>query len=389
MMPISLTVNGEQVTALVEPRTHLADFLREHCRLTGTHVSCEHGVCGACTVMLDGAPVRACITFAVACDGSDVRTIEGFDDDAAMERLRRAFTREHALQCGFCTPGMLITARDIIQRRGRIDEHRLRIELSGNLCRCTGYSGIVNAVSAVMQDLPEGFAQLTSDRPALAPTIALAAPANAGARHSPKAEPPSPAPSNPVSLPSSRGATLVTDSFSLPLPAERMWALLQDLPLVASCLPGAKLVDYQGGDHVCGRVAVKLGPINASFEGEADLVRDPAARRAVVRGGGRDRGSGSRATGALTYIVLPEPGGGSRVDVTIEFALTGALAQFGRSGLVKAFIERLIAAFAANLAAHVQGKPATQGAKLDVGRTAWSIFVAWIGSLVRSLFRRK
>lgn len=385
MKPISLTVNGEHVTALVEPRTHLADFLREHCRLTGAHVSCEHGVCGACTVNVDGAPVRACITFAVACDGSDIRTIEGFDDDALMERLRNAFTREHALQCGFCTPGMLIASRDIIQRLGHIDERRLRVELSGNLCRCTGYSGIVNAVSAVMKDLPA--ASVASPQPA----AGMASAAPAGSLQGAAFEPPSPAPPLPAPAPAaaSRGATVVGGGFRLRAPPDQAWALLQDLPLVASCLPGAELVDYQGGDHVRGRVAVKLGPINASFEGEADLMRDPVARRAVVRGGGRDRGSGSRAAGALTYVVVPEPDGGSRVDVTIEFALTGALAQFGRSSLVKAFVERLIAAFAANLAAHAQGRPAASSAKLDVGRAAWSILGAWIRALARGLFRRK
>ena len=110
MTPVSLTVNGRKVAAMVEPRTHLGDFLREHCRLTGTHLGCEHGVCGACTVLIDEEPVRSCIAFAVACDGQTVRTIEGFEGDALMQRLREAFAREHALQCGFCTPGMLIAS---------------------------------------------------------------------------------------------------------------------------------------------------------------------------------------------------------------------------------------------------------------------------------------
>ena len=116
MTRISLTVNGEAIEAEVEPRTHLGDFLRESQLLTGTHLGCEHGVCGACTVEIDGAPARSCITLAVACEGADVRTIEGFDDDPLMARLRDAFTQEHALQCGYCTPGMLIAARDVVQR---------------------------------------------------------------------------------------------------------------------------------------------------------------------------------------------------------------------------------------------------------------------------------
>jgi aerobic carbon-monoxide dehydrogenase small subunit len=150
MKHIALTVNGKPVQADVEPRTHLADFLRESQGLTGTNLGCEHGVCGACTLEIDGAPSRSCIAFAAACDGAAVRTIEGFDDDPVMEQLRAAFTAEHALQCGYCTPGMLITARDIVTRLPDADEARIRKELSGNLCRCTGYVGIVRAIQRVL-----------------------------------------------------------------------------------------------------------------------------------------------------------------------------------------------------------------------------------------------
>jgi carbon-monoxide dehydrogenase small subunit len=145
-----MTVNGKPVKAEVEPRTHLADFLREHLNLTGTNLGCEHGVCGACTIEIDGAPARSCITYAAACDGANVRTIEGFDDDPVMAELREAFTAEHALQCGYCTPGMLVTARDIVIRLPDADETRIRKELSGNLCRCTGYVGIVRAIERVL-----------------------------------------------------------------------------------------------------------------------------------------------------------------------------------------------------------------------------------------------
>ncbi len=150
MKRIALTVNGNAVQAQVEPRTHLADFLRETEGLTGTNLGCEHGVCGACTLEIDGAPARSCITFAVACDGAAVRTIEGFEHDPLMAELRAAFTAEHALQCGYCTPGMLVTARDIVTRLPDADEARIRKELSGNLCRCTGYMGIVRAIQRVL-----------------------------------------------------------------------------------------------------------------------------------------------------------------------------------------------------------------------------------------------
>ncbi len=148
--PVSMTVNGLRIEAQVEPRTHLADFLREHLNLTGTNLGCEHGVCGACTIEIDGAPARSCIAYAAACDGASVCSIEGFDDDPVMAELRTAFTVEHALQCGYCTPGMLITARDIVTRLPDADEARIRKELSGNLCRCTGYMGIVRAIQRVL-----------------------------------------------------------------------------------------------------------------------------------------------------------------------------------------------------------------------------------------------
>lgn len=149
--PISLTINGKPVQAEAEPRTHLADFLREQVGLTGTNIGCEHGVCGACTLEIDGVPSRSCITYAVACDGAKVRTIEGMDDDPVMAELRDAFTAEHALQCGYCTPGMLMTARDIVTRLPDADEARIRKELAGNLCRCTGYMGIVAAIQRVLK----------------------------------------------------------------------------------------------------------------------------------------------------------------------------------------------------------------------------------------------
>jgi len=150
MKRVAMNVNGRPVEAEVEPRTSLADFLRERERLTGTNLGCEHGVCGACTIEIDGAPARSCITLALACQGAAVRTIEGFDDDPVMEKLREAFTAEHALQCGYCTPGMLMTARDIVLRLPQADEKRIREELSGNLCRCTGYMGIVRAIQRVL-----------------------------------------------------------------------------------------------------------------------------------------------------------------------------------------------------------------------------------------------
>ncbi|MBV8650179.1 MAG: (2Fe-2S)-binding protein, partial [Alphaproteobacteria bacterium] len=174
MRQIALTVNGASVEGLVEPRMHLGDFLREQQRLTGTHLGCEQGVCGACTVLLNGAPARSCLTFAIACNGAEVRTVEGFGDDPVMARLRDAFSGEHALQCGFCTPGMLISSYDIVRRLPDADETRIRTELSGNLCRCTGYMGIVAAVKRVLAEAPAAE-RIAAPKPAAPKPIERAA----------------------------------------------------------------------------------------------------------------------------------------------------------------------------------------------------------------------
>ncbi len=152
MKTVTICVNGEPVTRAIDDRLSLADFVRDHCLLTGTHLGCEHGVCGACTLMLDGQPVRSCITLAAAADGAQIRTIEGYADDGLMAAIRRAFNQRHALQCGFCTPGMLATAYDILTRLRDLDRARIREELGGNLCRCTGYLPIIQAIEDVYRE---------------------------------------------------------------------------------------------------------------------------------------------------------------------------------------------------------------------------------------------
>ena len=145
---IRTTVNGAAVEREVEPRRLLADFLREDLGLTGVHVGCEHGVCGACTILLDGDSARSCLTLAVQADGAEVETVEGLGTVDALHPLQRAFREHHALQCGFCTPGMLMAALDLLRRRPSPTEREVREGLAGNLCRCTGYEHIVRAVRA-------------------------------------------------------------------------------------------------------------------------------------------------------------------------------------------------------------------------------------------------
>jgi carbon-monoxide dehydrogenase small subunit len=147
-VPVSLDVNGERVDAYVLPRQNLADFLREDLKLTGTHVGCEHGVCGACTVRVNGAIVRSCLLLAVQTQGASVETIEGLSDSGEITDLQAAFRARNALQCGFCTPGMLMAAQDLLKQSREPRREQIREHLSGNYCRCTGYQAIVDAVEA-------------------------------------------------------------------------------------------------------------------------------------------------------------------------------------------------------------------------------------------------
>jgi carbon-monoxide dehydrogenase small subunit len=146
---VTLTVNGVAVTRLVEPRTHLIDFLRQDLGLTGSHVGCEHGVCGACTVRVDGRIVRGCLVLAVQLDGARVETIEGLTESGAIADLQREFVARNALQCGFCTPAMLIAAAEIVAQRPAATRAEIRALISGNYCRCTGYHAIVDAIESV------------------------------------------------------------------------------------------------------------------------------------------------------------------------------------------------------------------------------------------------
>jgi len=148
-LDITVRVNGEDVRERVEARKTLVDFLRDDLGLTGSHIGCEHGVCGACTVLVDGDVVRGCLVLAVQCDGADVQTIEGISDSGLIADLQEAFQRRNALQCGFCTPGMLIGAQALLARGGVPSRDMIREHLSGNYCRCTGYQAIVDAIESV------------------------------------------------------------------------------------------------------------------------------------------------------------------------------------------------------------------------------------------------
>lgn len=390
MDPISIQVNGRGYSRHAEPRMHLGDFLRDELRLTGTHLGCEHGVCGACTVLVNGQPTRSCITFAVACEGQEITTIEGYDDDAVMQRLRPAFTRHHALQCGFCTPGMLTTARDIVLRLPHADEARVRLELSGNLCRCTGYQGIVDAILDVLQqqrDTPDAQVENLRQTLSLPRTIALG-PVTTPSRAQPPARSPAKPPTadpvtaaemaevDPVAMAKAKAkGNAIEVHFDVPYPADQVWEFMGDLPAVASCLPGAT-IDSHEGERVKGTIAIKFGPMSAAFAGAARLERDDAARCAVLRGAGQDSLSKSRTQGDITYRLEALTAGNTRVHVDMIYALQGPLAQFSRSGLVKDFVRRMVADFGKQITRRLGGQTVASNEPqptVSVAGMMWSV----------------
>lgn len=162
---IDVEVNGERYRRAVEPRILLTDFIRHDLRLTGTHVGCEHGVCGACTILFDGEPVRACVMLAVQADGHSLRTVESLDDNGTLNPLQRAFNECHGLQCGFCTPGFLMTLQPVIDEGKQLSDAEIREVISGNLCRCTGYQQIIESVSTALGTARRGHLPASADDP--------------------------------------------------------------------------------------------------------------------------------------------------------------------------------------------------------------------------------
>lgn len=338
MRPLNLTVNGTAVLRAVEPRTHLADFLRDDLLLTATHLGCEQGVCGACTILLDGAPARACLAPAALCEGRHVQTLEGLDDDPIITALRQAFSAEHALQCGYCTPGMLITARDIVHRLPGADDDRVRLELAGNLCRCTGYAGIVNAIRRVLD-------QHIDVMPMLVPPVPASCFIVSGER------PDTAAPAVPIVAGAKPGARLI-QTLHLGVPAAAVWTALQDPHLVACCVPGAEILNVSG-QRIDGAMRVALGPIRARFTGTAQIHFDPDRMAGTIAGTGRD--GATALAGDAEFQVAAESADGCLITLSIVYRLQGPLAQFGRGPIVDVFARELSARTARALEARLSG----------------------------------
>jgi aerobic carbon-monoxide dehydrogenase small subunit len=387
MTPVALTVNGIPVSEPVEPRTHLADLLRDKLCLTGTHLRCEQGACGSCTLLIDGQPARSCITYAVMCQGADITTIEGLENDSVMTALRQAFAIEHGVQCGFCTPGMLITARDIVLRLPEADERRIRLELSGNLCRCTGYVGIVRAICRVLEERRSGkFSPVhAAERRPLGPVGSQHAGGFVNAPFATIAALDDDAGTRPTFGDADLGLAgrtpniEIRQSFVIARPPQEVWRFLADVERVVPCMPGAMLTGSRG-DRWQGKIDIRLGPIAAAFNGEARIIRDDATQRGIILGAGRDRLSASRANAELEYALTAEQSGAAtRVNITVRALLLGPLAQFGRSAIVNDLAARLSDMFARRLERRLAGlpdAPADAAAPIAVGRLLGGVIAA-------------
>lgn len=397
MIRISLNVNGKRVDGAIEPRTHLADFLRETHNLTGTHLGCEHGVCGACTLLVDGVPIRSCIALAAAVDGTEVTTIEGLNDDEVAGELRAAFTREHALQCGYCTPGMLISARDLVMRSPEPDEREIRVAMSGNLCRCTGYVGIIRAIQSVIAERrARGIGPLPgAGRTLLGPAGSGHGSAERGDAVSRRK---SVAVDSDVVRASSRRKASDTDwvpqvsfeqAFQVAHPRQQVWDIFGRVEDVAACLPGARILRQESPDHVEGQFRVKIGPIAAEFNGEAEIERDETSFSGRIVGSGSDGRSQSSTRGMIRYRLLPaDEGKSTRVEISVGYTLTGPLAQLGRSGIVQDLAARLTSIFAQNLEARLSGKTGGTDTQPDAGLPVAALVVSVIAARIKGLFSK-
>ncbi len=378
---IALTVNGRAVSGDVEPRTHLADFLREDLLLTGTHLGCEQGVCGACTVMIDGRPSRSCITLAVACDAADVRTIESFDDDPLMAQLRDAFTRHHGLQCGFCTPGLLSSAYDIVRRVPDADGPRIRKELSGNLCRCTGYQGAVNAITEVLGSAPA--AANVQPLPRSRGRARVTTPENAAV-----ADASNERESNALTVPQNMtDGVRLSRRIAIDASTAQVWPVLQEIESVVSCVPGAELDGVADGTKVRGRMIVAIGPMRAAFNGIADVHYEAAVHSGRVIGRGSDRVSRSALDGEMTFTLHSAGREQSELELDILYQLKGPLAQFGRPAIVAEVADRLLADTASNITAKATGATLAPAAQKPVGGLGL-IWAAFVG-LFKGLFGKR
>ncbi len=359
---VTFTVNGTEVTVAVPPRMHLADALRERLGLTGTHLGCEHGVCGMCTVLVDGDAARACLLLAVQCDRAEIVTVEGLGTADAQHPLQRALSHHHGLQCGFCTPGMLMSGYDLLSNDPAPDPDALPELMSGVLCRCTGYRGILAAVADVAAAHPDGVPP-PGNRRSRTLVGRAAAPSPGAAGGHPAGDNPGDHPGGgscatgapdpdggtvpeTVAEPTGEPSATVSVTREIAAPLAAVWPVLADTERLVACLPGARLVETLPGDRYRGTATVGLGPVRLSFAGLAQVVeRDARGHRMRLLAQGSDAG-GSATRAVITLVAEEARDGGTVLHADAALHLTGRVAQFGRA-LAGDVSRRLFEQFAA------------------------------------------
>lgn len=377
---VSFTVNGRPATVDVAPRVTLSDALRDHLGLTGTHIGCEHGVCGMCTVVVDGDAARACLLLACQMEGAEILTVEGLGKQDDLHPLQASFSDHHALQCGFCTPGMLMSSYDLLRHEPGIPAEELPEQMSGVLCRCTGYRHIMDAVADVSDSYPDGIpAPRNCAEAALLPRTStggrsaadgdheVAAATGPGEIHVPQSEPT-------VTIDVTSGVTAGVDE---------LWVVIDDTERMARCLPGAELVADFGDDKYQGRIQVALGPVKLSFLGDIHVIeRDPVTHslRALAQA---DDPSGGTVQGVVHLKVDPS-GEGSIIRAHAEMHMTGRIAQFGRS-LAGDVSKDMFSQFTAALDATARGEEPVAG---GAPPSAVQMTVRLITSRARAIVQR-
>ena len=370
-----MTVNGIPVVISLPARITLADALRDHLGRTGTHVGCEHGVCGMCTVLADGEAVRSCLLLAVQADGADIVTVEGLGRPDDLHPLQESFGRNHALQCGFCTPGFLMSSYDLLTSKPGVTDEELPAELSGVICRCTGYRNILKAVTEVRDAYPDG----------------VPPPGNCvrRARHPDRARgrwgDTTSVMRSLISLPQGDPTVTVQVATEVAVPAGRVWQVFGDARMLARCLPGAELTEELGDNRYAGRARVSAGPLKLAFHGIAAIVEfDSDAQRMRVLAQGQD------ASGAQTQaeiVLRTEPAdAGTVLHAHARIYLTGRIAQFGR-GIAGDVSRRIFTQFAAAVAAAASGGAAAASGPAKIPSASGLLFAS-VADRIRRLFRR-
>ncbi|MBB1159874.1 xanthine dehydrogenase family Fe-S subunit [Amycolatopsis dendrobii] len=353
LVEVSFTVNGTETTLRLPARVTLSDALRDHLGLTGTHVGCEHGVCGMCTVLVDGEAARACLLFAIQLDGAEITTVEGLGKPGDLHPLQRSFGRNHALQCGFCTPGFLMSSYDLLAAKPEVAAEELPAELSGVICRCTGYRNIVTAVRETQEEFPEGIpAPGNCGRRALAGRSAGQA---AGALPEAEEEPVA----TEIVLPDGAPTVAVRIATGIAVEDSRVWTVFDDIQLLARCLPGAELTGELGDNLYSGRARVSVGPVKLAFNGVAKILEhDREAGRMRVLAQGQD--TGGAQTQADIELRTEASGDGTVLHADAKVYLTGRIAQFGRA-LAGDISRRMFEQFAGAVAEAAQSGRAPEG----------------------------